>query len=65
MSGSLWDGIDEGRRRRLRGRGWEPDGATLRGVRLWRRPEDGALVEEQDAFRWLEAAEINEQDREE
>lgn len=60
--GDLFDLIDEGKRRRLRQRGWVEAGHSALGRPLWRDPRTGALQEEAEVFAWLDRAEVLEQD---
>lgn len=47
----------KGRRDELIKRGWRQIGALKRGVPYWMCPEDNRIVEEEEAFRWLERKE--------
>ena len=60
----LFDSIEEQKRQRLYARGWVQRGGTLRGRPLWQRPDDGALVEEEEAFRQLARMEAEEAGKE-
>lgn len=48
----LFDGVHEGKRLTLRALGWA-DCPSFLGPRSWKAP-DGALVDEDEAFLWLE-----------
>lgn len=66
----LFGSLDDGRRQRLRDRGWHEAAGKLHGLPCWRRP-DGAIVDETEAFAQLarleaeeRAAQVHQQDRE-
>lgn len=53
-------GADLDRRARLRALGWVQEDAPTPGVPQWRSPDDGATVEEEEAFATLDRVEIAE-----
>lgn len=50
----LFPDDDDRKRDRLRALGWHPAGGMLMGRTLWRRPDGLALMNEEDAFSWLQ-----------
>ena len=52
MAEELYYAASEPQRQRLRELGWHEVGGLARGRPLWRRP-DGAVLDEEEAFRQL------------